>query len=186
MGGRSSIRATCGVRSCRGRLALEAGKVGNFASRYFTTIINIIKTRSTDLVTFFLLYGSRSSAILSPGFSSVPRNKKSIGGKMIVLLRPQVAAPRLAAWIVCILAVNSLAGCGGGSTNSSSPDPNPTPSLASSSVSSAITAGGGAFTLTVTGSNFVSSSVVQWNGTPRPTTFVSSSSLQGAISRRHF
>lgn len=101
---------------------------------------------------------------------------------MIFLLRPQVAAPRLAAWIVCILAVNSLAGCGGGSTSSSSPDPNPTPSLASSSVSSAITAGGGAFTLTVTGSNFVSSSVVQWNGTARPTTFVSSSSLQAAIS----
>ncbi len=101
---------------------------------------------------------------------------------MIVLLRPQVAAPRLAAWIVCILAVNSLAGCGGGSTSSSSPDPNPTPSLASSSVSSAITAGGGAFTLTVTGSNFVSSSVVQWNGTAHPTTFVSSSSLQAAIS----
>jgi hypothetical protein len=54
--------------------------------------------------------------------------------------------------------------------------------LASSSVNSAITAGGGAFTLTVTGSNFVPSSVVHWNGTARPTTFVSSSSLQAAIS----
>jgi hypothetical protein len=42
-------------------------------------------------------------------------------------------------------------------------------------------AGNSAFTLTVTGSNFVSSSTVQWNGSPRTTTFVSNSSLQSSI-----
>src|SRR5262249_231482 len=38
-------------------------------------------------------------------------------------------------------------------------------------------AGGPAFTLTVNGINFVPSSVVQWNGAARPTTFVSSTRI---------
>jgi len=42
-------------------------------------------------------------------------------------------------------------------------------------------AGGAAFTLTVTGTNFISSSVVQWNGSARTTTLASSTSLQAAI-----
>lgn len=40
---------------------------------------------------------------------------------------------------------------------------------------------GTAFTLTVNGSNFVVGSVVNWNGSPRPTTFVSSTVLQAQI-----
>ena len=42
--------------------------------------------------------------------------------------------------------------------------------------------GGPALTLTVTGSGFISASVVRWNGVARPTTFVSGTSLQAAIS----
>lgn len=57
---------------------------------------------------------------------------------------------------------------------------NPAPTIASLNANSA-TAGGTAFTLTVTGTNFLSSSVVQWNGSARPTTFASSTSLQAAI-----
>src|SRR5262249_1773488 len=45
----------------------------------------------------------------------------------------------------------------------------------------AATAGGPAFALTVTGTNFVSSSVVQWNGTDRQTTFVSGTELTAQI-----
>jgi hypothetical protein len=41
--------------------------------------------------------------------------------------------------------------------------------------------GGAPFTLTATGSGFVSTSVVNWNGSPRPTTFVSATQLQAAI-----
>src|SRR5262249_31311658 len=40
---------------------------------------------------------------------------------------------------------------------------------------------GSSFTLTVNGSNFVSASVVQWNGSARPTTFVSSTQLTAQI-----
>jgi hypothetical protein len=57
---------------------------------------------------------------------------------------------------------------------------NPSPSLTSISPASA-TAGSSGFTLTVTGSNFVSSSVVRVNGSNRTTTFVSSTQLTAAI-----
>ena len=57
---------------------------------------------------------------------------------------------------------------------------NPTPTTTSLSPSSA-TAGGAAFTLTVNGTNFVSNSVVRWNGSDRTTTYVSSTQLTTVI-----
>ena len=54
------------------------------------------------------------------------------------------------------------------------------PTLTSLSPSSAL-AGGPAFPLTVNGSNFVSGSVVRWNGANRPTTFVSATQLTATI-----
>ncbi len=57
---------------------------------------------------------------------------------------------------------------------------NPPPTIASLSPASA-SAGGPAFTLTVSGTGFVSSSVVKWNGSLRTTTFVNSTTLQVAI-----
>ena len=57
---------------------------------------------------------------------------------------------------------------------------NPVPT-ATSLLPSSTTAGGAAFTLTVTGTNFVSTSTVQWNGSARATTFVSSAKLTAAI-----
>jgi len=54
------------------------------------------------------------------------------------------------------------------------------PTVTSLSPTQAIV-GGAAFTLTVTGSGFASSSVVQWNGSNRPTTFVSATQLQASI-----
>ena len=60
------------------------------------------------------------------------------------------------------------------------PGPNPVPSVASL-LPSSTPAGAGAFTLTVNGSGFVSSSVVRWNGADRSTTFVSSTQLRASI-----
>ena len=57
---------------------------------------------------------------------------------------------------------------------------NPVPAVSSLSPSSA-NAGSSAFTLTVNGSNFVSNSVVRWNGSNRTTTFVTSTQLTAAI-----
>src|ERR1017187_9833173 len=57
---------------------------------------------------------------------------------------------------------------------------NPVPSITSLSPSS-VTAGAGAFTLTVNGSGFVNGSVVKWNGTNRTTTYVSGTQVKAAI-----
>ena len=57
---------------------------------------------------------------------------------------------------------------------------NPLPSLATISPSSA-TAGAAGFSLNLTGSGFISSSTVLWNGSGRATVFVSSTQLSAAI-----
>lgn len=57
---------------------------------------------------------------------------------------------------------------------------NPVPVITSISPSSR-TAGSGAFTLTVNGSNFVNGATVRWNGSNRTTTFVNSGQLTAAI-----
>ena len=57
---------------------------------------------------------------------------------------------------------------------------NPVPTITGLNPSSA-TPGGGGFTLTVNGTNFISSSVVRWKGADRTTTYVSSTKLTAAI-----
>ena len=69
---------------------------------------------------------------------------------------------------------------GGLSSRLDFPVENPDPVLGSISPVRA-NGGGAAFTLTVTGSNFVSNSSVLWNGIARTTTFVSASGLQASI-----
>jgi hypothetical protein len=57
---------------------------------------------------------------------------------------------------------------------------NPTPSLTSLSPASAA-AGGGGFTLTVNGNNFVTGAMVAWNGSTRATTLVSGTQVTALI-----
>jgi hypothetical protein len=74
---------------------------------------------------------------------------------------------------------------GGGTSNglsfSISVTPNPAPSLTAVAPDSAV-AGDDPFTLVVTGANFVAGSVVQWNGSPRPTMVISTTELRAQIS----
>src|SRR5207247_2419575 len=58
--------------------------------------------------------------------------------------------------------------------------PNPSPTLTSLSPSSVV-AGGAAFTLALTGTNFISASILQWTGSQRATTFGSSTQLSAQI-----
>jgi hypothetical protein len=58
---------------------------------------------------------------------------------------------------------------------------NPVPFVDQPLVPDATAPGGTAFTLTLNGAGFVATSVVNWNGSPRATTFVSSSKLTAAI-----
>jgi hypothetical protein len=78
------------------------------------------------------------------------------------------------------IVVNDPTSEGGASSPASYPINNPVPGITRLNPSSA-TAGGPAFTLTVTGSNFVSTSVVNWNGSQVSTTFVGKTSLQATI-----
>lgn len=73
---------------------------------------------------------------------------------------------------------------GGGQSNSITftinPQARPLPRITSINPNSAL-AGSQGITLTVTGTNFVSDSVVRWNGQPRTTTFVNSTQLTAVI-----
>ena len=59
---------------------------------------------------------------------------------------------------------------------------NPVPFVNQPLIPASVAPGGSGFTLTVNGTGFVSGSTVDWNGSPRTTTFVSSSQLTAAIS----
>ncbi len=69
---------------------------------------------------------------------------------------------------------------GGTSASSNFTVNNPAPTLISISPSSA-THGGASFTLTATGTGYVSTSKIQWNGVNLTTTFVSSTSLTATV-----
>jgi hypothetical protein len=58
---------------------------------------------------------------------------------------------------------------------------NPVPLINQPLVPDAVKPGGAGFTLTVNGTGFVSGSVGHWNGSARPTTFVSRSRLKASI-----
>ena len=88
---------------------------------------------------------------------------------------------------LCLLVLAGLSACGS-SSGSNSPGSgtsgtggNPLPSISSLSPASA-TAGTAGFTLTVTGTGFISTSAVEWNGSARTTSFVSNTELQADIS----
>ena len=78
-------------------------------------------------------------------------------------------------WVLVIDDDAANLGAPGGGTGN-----NPVPSITSLNPSSA-TAGGPAFTLTVNGSGFISSSVVNFNGSARTTTFVSATQIKASI-----
>ena len=80
-----------------------------------------------------------------------------------------------------IFALIAASGCGGGSSQSvNNPPPPSAPTITSISPNSAV-AGGGNFTLTISGTNFVADSTVNFGGSSPATTFVSSTQLTAAI-----
>jgi len=100
-------------------------------------------------------------------------------------LRATSVRPTLA---LILMFLHFLVGCGGGGSGSSGggtpppppPPSNPAPAIVSLSPNSA-SVGGNAFTVTITGYNFMSSSAVLWNGSARTTTYTSSTQVQAQI-----
>lgn len=98
-------------------------------------------------------------------------------------LTGQVPASDLSSTGTANVAVQNPAPGGGTSgtlTFTINPPPNPTPTITSLSPSSA-SVGSPAFTLTVTGTQFISNSQVMWNGTELATNYVSGTSLTAQI-----
>ena len=93
--------------------------------------------------------------------------------------------PRAWSIVIALGLTATFFGCGGSSTSTQNlppPTPSAVPFINQSLVPDTAAPGGAGFTLTVTGSGFVSDSMVSWNGSPRTTTFVSSSQLTASIS----
>src|SRR5439155_83383 len=95
-------------------------------------------------------------------------------------LQAQILASDITATGTASVTVFSPTPGGGPSGASTFTINNPVPTLSSISPPSAL-AGSAAFTLTATGTNFNSSSVVRWNGAIRTTTFLSSTQPQAQI-----
>ena len=81
---------------------------------------------------------------------------------------------------ICTTNVTVYTPGGGTSTPAAFSCTNPVPALTSISPTSA-TAGSSSFTLTANGGNFVASSVVEWNGSPLSTTYVSGTALTAVV-----
>ena len=82
---------------------------------------------------------------------------------------------------ITLLANLSLLGCGGSSnSHTNSGPPNPAPTVAAISPNGSQQSGP-ALTLSVVGSNFLSSSAVQWNGSPLSTTFVTNELITATV-----
>ena len=83
--------------------------------------------------------------------------------------------------IALLLLTGLLSACGGGGGGSGGGNPSPTPVTVTSLAPAGLNAGTPATVLTVTGSGFVTSSVVQWNGTALSTSYVSPTSLTANV-----
>lgn len=82
--------------------------------------------------------------------------------------------------VFALLCVIGQLGCGGVRDGGSTSPSNPVPSIQALSPNSS-KQGGPAFTLSVVGNNFISSSTVQWNGSSLPTTFINSNLVTADI-----
>ena len=124
------------------------------------------------------LTGTGFVAGATVNFGSNPAiTPSSVTSTQIVATIP--AADIATAGTVNVTATNPA---GGGTSNAQTfTINNPAPTETSLSPTSA-TAGGAAFTLTVNGTGFVSTSVVKFNGAAKTTTFVSATQLTAAIS----
>ncbi|CAN5737629.1 hypothetical protein BH11BAC4_BH11BAC4_16090 [soil metagenome] len=71
-------------------------------------------------------------------------------------------------------------GCSKSSTNENNGTSNPLPLLLAVSPANAVS-GGGAFTITVTGTNFINGSVIKWKTTSLATTYISATQLSATV-----
>jgi hypothetical protein len=104
--------------------------------------------------------------------------------KVSVFCRLWLSSVRFCALVLGLGVPVFISGCGGGGSSSggSGGGGNTTPTPTISAINpTTVTAGSGALTLTVSGSGFVNTSVVEVGGVPESTTYVSSSQLTATV-----
>ena len=95
------------------------------------------------------------------------------------MLSDAFSGRRISSLSVIIVSGLWLSACGGG-YSSAPPPPNPAPTLSGVTPNSA-PAGSAALTVTASGSGYISTSVIEWNGAPLSTSYVSSTSLTAQV-----
>jgi YVTN family beta-propeller protein len=135
-----------------------AGFTLNVTGTNFVSNVSVVQWNGTALTTTFVS-GTQLTATVPVGDIAAP------GSASVTVFNPTPGGGTSSALTFTINAAVS----------------NPAPTLAMISPTSA-TAGGAAFTLTVTGTGFVSNmSVIKWNGTGLTTTFVSATQLTATV-----
>jgi len=130
---------------------------------------------STDLQMVVKGSGFVSASVIQ--WNGFPRATAFVSSSQLVALIP---ASDLAVGATPDVSVTNPAPGGGTSSNLPFTINNPKPAISSLSPSSAIS-GDAAFTLTVTGTGYVQTSVVQWNGSALSTAYVSGTELQAQV-----
>lgn len=167
------------------------GSLGGGTSNAATLSINNPVPVLTQLVPSSIAVGSSGFTLTINGSGFVPGSGVQWNGQMRATtfvsntqLTIQVANSDLTSVTTIPITVMNPAP-GGGASNplffNVSALPNPTPILLSLTPNATI-AGSAGFVLTINGENFVPNAVVNWNGSPRPTTFVSGIELRAQIS----
>ena len=141
--------------------------------------VQTITSSSAATVTATVRDGSNQpiAGVLLSG-STIP----STLGTASLLTATNAAGQVIGTWTAGSVAGSGLLRANSGSLSGTAPITlnNTVPTLTSLSPMT-VTMGGSSFTLTVTGSNFVNGSLIQWNGAPRSTIFISDTRLQTPI-----
>ncbi len=167
------------------------GSPGGGTSNAVTLSINNPVPVLTQLVPSSIAVGSAGFTLTVNGSGFVPGSTVQWNGQMRpttfvsnTQLTIQIADSDLTTvTTIPITVMNPTPG--GGASNplffNVSALPNPTPILLGLTPNATI-AGSAGFVLTINGENFVPNAVVNWNGSPRPTTFISGIELRAQIS----
>ena len=147
------------------------------------TLSSISPTATTTGAAQFTLTATGSNFISSSviDWNGSPLTTTYVSGTSLTAVVP--ATDVASAGTASVTVVNPSPGGGTSSAQTftiNSGGSNPARTLGSISPTSA-TAGGSGFTITATGSNFISSSVINWNGSPLTTTYVSGTSLTATV-----
>jgi hypothetical protein len=171
-----------------GSVSITVSTVGGGTSSPLTFTINNPLPSLSGLSPANVLAGGPDFTLTLTGTSFVPTSVVQVNGASKpttfisgTQLSATISASEVAVGAYLSVTVSNPAPGGGASGALTLTVNNPVPSVSSISPNPVV-ATGNSFTLSVSGTGFVGTSVVQFDGTPLPTTFVSPTQLQAQVS----